>query len=266
MPRLRGLYSVIQYVPDGARAEGANAGVAIFVPESGRVFVRTTKTLTRVRKFFAPDLKERRRIELALEALRHRLDKAQGEFKTEEEFEQFVAARADAVRLTPPRLILLTEPELRLNGLYADLVGDPDTARARGKSPPLPARLAEVFGKLEAVRKVWRPGRIPVPESGHKLNIPVAYRNGRVNYVLPQSLAPADRPEERLPKLGFNGLLIYQHRIENEEGKLVVLSSNERADREAEKRYKEVLDDFHVRFVPHDQAAEFAAEVERTAH
>lgn len=267
MPRIRGLYSVIQYVPDGARAEGANAGVAVFLPETGRIIVRTTSTLARVRKFFAPHRTELRRIELAVKSLRHRLEAAQGEFRSESEFENFIAARADAVRLTPPRLVVLTEAETKLNELFAELVGDATAAPARGgKGVSLPPRVVEVFGRLEAAKKVWRPGRILVPETKRKIEIPLAYRNGRVNYVLPQSLAQADRPEDRLPKLGFHGLLIHQHPIDDEAGQLVVLSAHEQADREAEKRYAEVLDDFHVRFVPRDRAEEFAAEVEQTAH
>jgi hypothetical protein len=266
MPRTRAMYSVVQYVPDGARAEGANAGVVIFVPESGRIEFRTSPSLARVKKFFSPDRTEFEWIESAVKTLEARLKKAQGEFKSEEEFAQFVAARADAVRLTPPKLVVLTELEPKLNELYAALVGD-EAARVRAaKGVTLPTRVAETFGRLQAAKKAWRPGRILVPETKHKIEIPLAYKNGRVNYVLPQSLAPSDRPEHRLPKLGFHGLLIHQHKIDDEEGQLVVLSADEKADREAEKHYAEVLGDFRVRFVPHYQADAFAAEVEKTAH
>jgi hypothetical protein len=266
MPRTRALYSVVQYVPDGARAEGANAGVVLFLPDSGRIEFRTSPSLARVKKFFSPDKAEMEWIAGAVKTLEARLRKAQGEFKSEEEFAQFVAARADAVRLTPPKLVVLTEIEPQLKKLYADLVGD-ESARAKAaKGVTLPPHVAEAFGRLEAVKKVWRPGRVVVPETKRKIEIPLAYKNGRVNYVSPQSLAPADRPEERLPKLGFNGLLIYQHKIDDEAGQLVVLSANEKADREAERHYAEVLDDFQVRFVPYHKAEEFAAEVEKTAH
>ena len=267
MPRIRGFYSVVQYVPDGARAEGANAGVVVFVPESGLIEIRTTPNMARIKKFFTPSKKELRRIELSLEAIQHRMRSAQGEFKTEEEFAQFVAASADAVRLTPPRLVIVTDTNVKIHELYSELVGDEVAAQVNvSKNVTLPSRVAEVFGRLQAAKKAWRPGRILVPETKHKIEIPLAYTNGRVNYVLPQSLALSARPEERLPKLGYHGLLIHQHQIENEASRLIVLSADEKADREAEQHYAKVLDDFQVRFVPHEQAEAFAAEVERTAH
>lgn len=266
MPRTRAFYSVLQYVPDGGRAEAANVGVALYIPGPGRVEVQTSPTLDRVKKFFSPDRGELKRVELAVKSAASRLKSAQGEFPSEEEFARFVSARADAVRLTPPRLIVLTEAQGKLDELYTELVGDAEARTRAAQGVSLPLRMAEVFGRLEAAHKVWRPGRIPVPETKRKLNIPRAYKNGRVNYVLPQSLAPANRPEDRLPKLGYDGFLIHQHEINHEAGQLIVLSADERADQEAEQRYAAILKGFHVRFVPHVRADEFAAEVEQTAH
>jgi hypothetical protein len=265
MPRTRAFYSLLQYVPDGGRGEAANAGVVLFVPETGAVEVRTTPTLARVKKFFSPGKDDLQRIRLALKSAEHRLKSAQGEFKSEEDFARFVAARADAIRLTTPRLVVASELALKLAELYRELVGEEAESRVRaGKSVPLPSHVAVVFGRLEAAGKLWRPGRLLVPETKSRIEIPLAFKNGRVNYVLPQSLAPANRPEEKLPKLGFHGLLIHQHEINDEAGKLVVLSADEKADHETERHFAEVLDDFHVRFVPYDRAEEFAEEVEKT--
>jgi hypothetical protein len=66
----------------------------------------------------------------------------------------------------------------------------------------------------------------------------------------------------RLPKLSFNGLLIHKHKIEDQAGKLVVFSSDEKARPETEENLAEVLRDFEVRFVPFRDADEVA----RTAH
>jgi len=147
MSRKRALYSMVQYVPDGVRAECANAGVAIFLPESGVVVVRTSPNLTRIKKFFSPKKPDLRRIELALKACKHRLDVSQGEFSTEEEFCQFVASRADVVRLTPPRLVVLTDLNQKLDELYFELVGDMDLqhpTKLRGQVPAI-------------LRSQWRP-------------------------------------------------------------------------------------------------------------
>lgn len=267
MSRKRAFYSVVQFVPDGGRSEAANAGVVVFVPETGQIAVRMSPTLTRIKKFFTPKTKDLRRIELALDAFKHRLETAQGEFTSEADFQQFVAARADAVRMTAPRLVVLADVGKKLDELYSELVGDETAEQARAsKGTSFPPRVAEIFGRLEAARKVWRPGTIIVPETKHKLEIPLAFENGKINYVLPQSLAPSHRPEGKLPKLGFDGLLIHRHKIDDREGKLVVLSSDERASGEVERRFSEVLDDFRVRFVPYAQTLAFAEEVEKTAH
>ncbi|MFO0795914.1 MAG: DUF3037 domain-containing protein [Gemmataceae bacterium] len=267
MRRTRAFYSVLQYVPDGSRAEAANVGVALFVPETGAVDVKPSPSLARVRQFFRPDRNDLQTIEHAVKAAALHLKAAKGEFQSEEDFARYAAAGATAVRLTAPRLVVVTDPEAELAELYAELVGDLPAARQRAaRAVPLPVRLAEIFGRLEAEKKVWRPGRVAIPETRRKLTIPLAYQNGRTNLVLPQSLADAGKAEKRLPLLGFDGRLIYQHKIEGEDAKLVVVSADPGADKKTETHFADVLNEFQVQFVPYSRAEEFAAEVEKTAH
>lgn len=262
----RAFYSVMQYVPDGARAEGANVGVVLYLPDTGRIEFRTSTSLARVRKFFSPEPKERNWIESAVKTFESRLKKAQGEFPTETEFARFLAARADAVRATAPKLVVLTQVESTLNELYSELVGDEESQERSARSVSLPSRVAETFGRLEAAKRLWRPGRIVVPESNRKIHIPLAYQNGRVNFILPKSLALKSKPEGKLPTVAFDGLLIHQHPIDDQPSKLIVLSADANADSEVEKHFADVLDDFHVDFVPYRKAEEFAARVEKEAH
>jgi hypothetical protein len=126
MTPIRAFYSVVQYVPDSGRAEAANAGVVLFVPSTKWIDIRSSQTLERVRKFFAPGRQQLQRIELALEALKNRIALARDEFKDECDFEQFIAARADAVRLTAPRLVMVSDPLSELNSLFNELVSDHD--------------------------------------------------------------------------------------------------------------------------------------------
>ena len=269
MTRMRALYCVVQYVPDGGRAEAANVGVALFVPGEGRPRVRMSPTLARVRKFFSPDKKQFRWIELAADALKYRLESAAGgEFASEAEFITFVGARADAVRLTPPRPTVTDDPAAKLDALYAKLVGD-EKPYAKGVAPRWSAylpRVKAVFERLQTERRAWTPGKLRVPVIGTKLDIPLAYKNGRVNYVLPTPLPPAKLLESKVEMIGFRGQLIYQHKVEGEDSKLVVLSAAPAGDREAEARCAQVLADCHVKFVPYAESDAFAAEVEREAH
>lgn len=267
MSRTRALYSVVQYVPHAGRCEAANVGVVIFVPETGRLEVRTTTSLERVQQFFKPKKDERRRIELAVEAFRHRIETSRGEFASVEEFNRFVAARADSVRMTTPRIVILNEGESKLDELYHELVDDgiADHRQAR-KAPKFPAAVSVIFDRLRASGKMWQPGQIVVPEIGHKLKIPFAYKNGRVNLILPRSLATDENTDSNLQKLGFDGRLIHRHKVNDLDSKLVVVSSNDQAEPTMEKRYREVLSDFDVRFVPFCESENFAREVEREAH
>lgn len=263
MPPTRALYSVVQYVPDDSRAEAANVGVVLYVPSRRWLEVRVSPSLERVRQFFHPGRQELRRIELALEAFKHRMEIARGEFSAESDLTQFASARADAVRLSVPRLVMVEEPPSELDALYTELVGDRERAMHAQMLPP---RVAEVFGRLEAQRKVWRPGKITLPTVGRPFVVPIAFQNGRVNYVRPESLAAGGKLDDRMARLGFNGQLIYRHPIDDKQGQLVVLSADPDADPAAEQRFGQALAEFFVRFVPNAQADAFADEVERTAH
>jgi hypothetical protein len=258
---------VVQFMPDGGRAEAANTGVLLFVPERRMIESRVSDSLERVRQFFRPGRQELRRIELALEAFKHRMELARSEIETEAELAQFAAARADSIRLTAPRLMMTSNPYSDLDALYEELVGDRQRslAVAAMRAHSIPRPVAEVFGRLEAERRVWRPGRILLPTINKEFEVPIAYRNGRVNYVRPESLSAA-RLDERLAKLGFTGQLIYKHPVDNQQGQLVVLSSDENANPFVEDRFERTLQEFHVRFVRYDKAMDFANEVEKTAH
>jgi Protein of unknown function (DUF3037) len=124
MQRTRALYSVMQYIPDDGRAEAANVGVVLFFPATGAVEVRVSASLSRVKQFFTPSEAQLQRIADAVASARSRLERANGEFRTEEAFARFVASRADAVRLTAPRVAVVTDPDDDISDLYAELVGD----------------------------------------------------------------------------------------------------------------------------------------------
>lgn len=267
MSHTRSFYSIIQYIPDSGRAEAANVGVVLFVPAERRVEIRTSPTLDRVRKFFAPGKSQLQRVQLALEALKNRLVVGKDEFADETSFAHFVAARADVVRLTPPRLAMISAPLNDLNDLYSELVGDVESARQLADAMEiLPPRIADILGRLEAEHKVWRPGAIEIPKSRRKFDVSFAYQNGALNYVRTEALAGHAKLESRLEKLGFNGQLIYEHPPQGQQQQLVVLSSDPAASREVEDRFETTLSEFHVRFVPFRRADDFATEIEQSAH
>ena len=51
----KGYYSILQFVPDLERSEGANIGVVLFCPEKHFLKVQTATGNDRVRRFFGPE-------------------------------------------------------------------------------------------------------------------------------------------------------------------------------------------------------------------
>ena len=266
MAAQRAHYSIVQYVPDDSRAECANVGVVLFVPESRWLQARTTQSLDRVRRFFRPGQKQIHRIELALKALEDRMDLARDGFTEENDLVQFAASRADQIRVSTPRLVMVDEPKAVLIDLYEELVGDtPRQISAAIKEQALPPHVAEVFGRLEAQKRLWRPGKITLPTTGGSFDVPIAFQNGLINYVRPESLRPGRKLNDLMSKLGFSGQLISRHPINDRDGRLVVLSADPDADSEAENRFAKTLKEFSVRFVRYSEIDAFAEEVEQTA-
>lgn len=268
MNTTRAFFSLVQYVPDAGRSEGANVGVVLFIPKRP-MLVRTSTTLRRVRSFFKPKATEMDRIKQRIEALRSRLGLATEEFRNESEFSQFVAASADAVQLTPPRLVMVTDPEADLNSLFDELVGEDPSSNSspRRKSPALPPAVEKVVAKLEESGKAWRPGKVTIPTVGRGLKVHAAFQNGRTNYVRAESLnMAANNLDKHLEMLGFNGLLLHQHKVDDRDCSLVVVSASPGADPQDEKQFSTALADFRVRFVPYRDVAKFAGEIEKTAH
>jgi len=162
---------------------------------------------------------------------------------------------------------MVAEPQEDLISLYEELVGDRDLSVIGTEvHATLPASVAEVFGRLEAQKKAWRPGRIILPHVNRPFDVAIAFQNGRLNYVRPESLAPGVRLDDRMTKLGFNGQLVFKHPVEGHDAQLVVLLSDPEATPETERRFAETLREFCVRFSPHDSAGQFATEAEQMSH
>lgn len=119
----RGYYSILQYVPDLERAEGVNVGVVLFCPEEGFLRAKTSDDNDRVLRFFGEraDL-DLRRLAVFKLAFEERIAAEAGRMKTLEDFQQFIATRANHLRLTPPRYIKVTDAEAELESLFALLV------------------------------------------------------------------------------------------------------------------------------------------------
>jgi hypothetical protein len=271
----RGFYSVVQYCPDRFRAEAVNVGLVLLCTEPHAVRVRMADNLDRVRKLFAipkPDLKN---LKLSTQGLTSRIEKSLEELQTAEDLAAFAASRANDLRLSEPRLAKVEDFEVDFRRLFSQLVDSPSTtaltvAALAVESPAeiLPPKLGEVFYRLQQEQKIWQPGEITVPIFKRRLEIPYAYKNGVTNLVKPHVFPSTKRAETQAATLAVNGDLIRKHPVNGEERRLIVVSTQEDSDQAAEisEHVEPLFKEYGVRLIRPQDVAEFAEEVQISAH
>lgn len=266
----KGFYSLVQYCPNRFRAEAVNIGLVLLCVEPHAVRVRVTERFDRVRKLFSMKKADLRDIKFSADSLSNRIESSIDQFVSADDLTTFAAARANDIRMTEPRLAKLTDIDQDFDRLYTDLVDAENTSdvRPRESTTLLPPVLNDVFYRLQQEQKIWDPKPITVPILRRKLDVPYAFQNGAVNLVKPQVFAGNRRAETTAANLALMGNLFANHDIDGERYKLIVVSTveDEKQEREIDRHVEPLFNEFGVRLVRPNTAAEFAAEVERIAH
>lgn len=266
----RGFYSVVQYCPDRFRAETVNIGLVLYCEEPRFLRARIVDHHRRLRRIFGVSGKTLTTVRLSERNLLYRINEGGADIATLDDLKQYVATRANDLRLTEPRLAMVTDFEADFARLFAQLVEEQSTSALADESPTevLPPRLGEVFYRLQQSQKIWKPGTITVPVRKRKIEIPYAYRNGVINFVKPHVFPANKRAETQAATLTVNGQLIQKHPIDGEMHKLIVVSTQEDAEqsREISDHVAPLFRDLGVRLVRPRDVDAFAAEVEASAH
>jgi hypothetical protein len=104
-PPVRGYYSILQFVPDLERSEGANIGVVLFCPERHFLKAQTATGNDRVWRFFGPghdvDL-DLDRVNAFKATFEERVAAEASRIHTPDEFQQFIDTRANQLLLSQP--------------------------------------------------------------------------------------------------------------------------------------------------------------------
>lgn len=270
MSRNRAFYSVAQYCPDRFRAEAVNIGLVLYCEEPRFLRARIVDNHRRLRKLFGASAKTLADIRFSERNLLHRINEAGQDFQTLDDLKGFVATRANDLRLTEPRLAMVTDIEADFARLFAQLVKEQSTAALADESPAivLPPSLGEAFYRLEQSQKIWKPGAIIVPVYKRKIEIPYAYRNGVVHLVKPHVFLANKRAETQAVTLAINGDLIQRHSIDGKKQKLIVVSTQEtgKQAREVSEHVEPLFREYGVRLIRPGDAEAFAIEVEQSAH
>lgn len=186
----RGYYSIVQYCPDPSRLEAVNIGVALFCPEIKFLKASFGRRKTGVKHLFGAQDWEF--FEVQKTALEARLSRQNEEFHELTDLETFVAKRASAFRMTPPRPVKVADPVLELKDLVRRLVGSPADAKQEAKSPCAANRWRTVSSELKDIFQAAGLGKslktnvsVHPPALPKPIKVPFAFQNGKLNLIEP---------------------------------------------------------------------------------
>jgi len=266
----RGFYSLVQYCPDRFRAETVNVGLVVLSLEPHAVRVRMARNFKRLRRCFSIGHPAKEDLSLMFDGMASRIESGADGFRSSDDLAAFASTRANDLRLTEPRLMKIEDLEKDFEELYKALVEMPteETKQKKLKKLRLPAELEAVFSRLNRAGKVWEPGLVTVPVFRTELEIPYAFRNGVVNYVKPHRFRGTAKAEAEAAQLALNGDLIRKNKVDGQPAKLIVVSTQETEQQQAEidEHIAPLFEEYQVRLVRPCETADYARELEETAH
>lgn len=263
MSTARGYYSILRYIPDLERGEGANIGVVLFCPPLKFLKARTARGNDRVRRFFRSSELDLRRINAFKEAFEERVSIEAERIETLEDFRTFIGTRANQLRLSEPRPMKVLDPEETLSELFDELVG----GRLRGEGAveaQLRWQFEELLQQRGVAEKVQRGVRVRLPLMDREVNFPYMFRNGRPNLIKAEAFeAEVKRNIDRASVLAVEAVEL---RDAPEHYKLNVLASFKPGDNESSEHIRELLSKFEVSVHADQEVENLVRLIEETAH
>ena len=147
MSSKRAFYSVVQYCPDRFRAETVNVGVVLYREEPRFLRARIIDNHRRAKRVFGVSGKALATLRLAEQNLLYRLNERGEDISSLDDLKAFIATRANDLRLTAPRLSVVSEIEADFARLFAQLATDEGTAALANQ---LPAEVLDVRNGVES--------------------------------------------------------------------------------------------------------------------
>lgn len=265
----RGYYSILQFVPDLEKSEGANIGVVLFCPDKGFLKAQTSTGNDRVRRFFGPETD----VELDLDRINafkatfeERLEIEATRVHTPEEFLQFVNTRANQLLLTNPRPIKVFEPEAELARLFESLVGGRRRARPTITTTREELKQQFVHRLVEhgVVDRVQRDFQVESQLLDRTLVFPFAFRNGQMNVIEPISFEGSKKSNiDRACQLAVEGndLIARADPV-----RLNVLGSFDPQQPDTAEHVRDVLQRYEVSFHSANEMDRLIGLIAETAH
>lgn len=259
----KGYYSILQYVPDLERAEGANIGVVLFCPEKRFLDVKMAGGNDRVRRFFDTENLDLARINSMKMTFAERIRQQAGSILTAEDFKLFIATRANKMILTEPRPMKVFDPRQDLENLTEKLVG------GRHKTDHQPITKTKIIRKFDEVLEqrdlkplIRRDVQIELPLLHRTETYPFSYQNGQPNLIKPvvfgsdenQTIAKSCR------------LAVEGDNLSEQNYKLNVLAGLEKDKTDIRHIVRDILKKYDVNLYFTSQINELADYIKKTAH
>lgn len=260
----QGYYCLIQYCPDRSRMECANIGVLLFCPAREFLDVRVARDNARIVKFFGEG-RDLRRIRSYKTAIVERLVREREEIRSLEDLQHFIASRANHVLLTSPRSISVGTPAEDLERLFQEIVGE---SAKREAAPNLKKQVASKLLGYGLERKLKRDFDVRIPVIDRTLQVPLGFKNGRFNLLLPERFAAKDRTkiEDRACRRAIQGGFLYRT-PDRELGdlQLVVIGEFSRRAERVREVVEGILKEGHVCLYALNELDKLADEIRETA-
>lgn len=257
----KGYYSILQFVPDLERAEGANIGVVLFCPERRFIDVKISTNNDHVRRLFRGKKVDLKRVDVIKANFTDRIRGSKSSITTGEDFNLFVNTRANSLRLTEPRPMKVFEPAVELTKLFTLLVGERKKTEVRLLTPDkIIRKLDGEFKKRNIFDLIKRNVEVKLPIFNSTVTYPFEYANGRPNLIKTAVFGPSfENATQKASKLALEGRSL----AENNYKLNVVAGFN---DGEERRVVQKILNEFNVDLFEESKADEFAELVAKAAH
>lgn len=262
---MRGYYSLLQFCPDVRRAEAVNVGALLLCEEVGYLACKIANGNDRARRFFGVKGDALLRLEDAKRAMERRIRGETDNIRSFDALVAFIDTRANALLLTAPRNMRVTEPEQDLHRLYDELVrgrahDEPVTRRGRGISAK-PA-LHRLLSDPEIARRVTRDIEVK-PLHGRAFTAEFAFFNGKSSIVKPQVIhIDLDTTLQEAEQLATRGRQLSKHGFNDRAAQLIVpLPDPESRFHEAMTQVAALLKDSDIRTIYARDLPEFGDEI-----
>lgn len=268
MSTFKGYFSLVQYCPDMSRAEGANIGVVLLVPEVGFVRARMATGNDRIRRFFGPDADGPGHLNAMKQALASRIQVERTTFKTVDDLDRFASLQANRLTMTKPRFVKVTDAERDLDQLFRELVG----ARTRRELPdevaPVRRLLSRTFEKENLNQYLQRDVTVKVPAFHTEITVPFAFKNGALNLIQPARFQQETVAGVRSAacQLAVEGVSLQRH-PDSRLGPLalVVVAAFRKTAQEEERIVRDILSENNVTLFSWQQVHQLTEKIRTTA-